>query len=49
MVYQMWTPMVPAAGQQAQRIWEAQATREEVGGARQQHRGQVVPVEILMI
>lgn len=50
MVYQMWILMVPAAGQQAQRAWEAGAVRGEVGGERERHPpDQVVPAEILMI
>lgn len=49
MVYQMWTPLVPAARLQAQRVWEVRAAREEEGGARLQHPGQVAPIEILMI
>jgi hypothetical protein len=49
MVYQMSIPMVPAAGQQAQRAWGVGAVRGEAGGARARHRDQVVPAEILMI
>lgn len=49
MVYRMWTRTVPVAGQQAQRTWEVQAARGEVGGARLQHPKQVVRIETLMI
>lgn len=51
MVCQMLTVLVQPVRRrrQTQRVWEVQAAREEAGGARQQHPGQVAPIEILMI
>ncbi|RVW57196.1 hypothetical protein CK203_103330 [Vitis vinifera] len=49
MVCQMWIPVVPAAGLQVLKVWEVGAARQEVGGAREHHPDQVVPVETLMI
>lgn len=49
MVCQMWIPMVPAAGQQAQRAWEVGAAGAEVEEARAQHPNQVALPETSMI
>ena len=49
MVYQMWIPMVHAAGWQARRAWEVVAVGQELVEARAQHLGQLVLVETLMI
>lgn len=49
MAFQMWTRMVTAAEQGAQRAWEVEPAREEVGKAKVHHPDPVAPAETLMI
>ena len=49
MVYQMWTLVVHAAGQPAQRAWEVGAVRGEVIGASQPRSDRAVLRETYMI
>lgn len=41
--------MLPAAGREAPRAWEAQAAEGEVGSPRVRHPDQAVPAKTLMI
>ena len=45
----MCIPMAPAAGLRVLKVWEAEAARQEAGGAKERRLDRVAPVETLMI
>lgn len=48
MVSPMWTLMVPAARQLAQKVWDVGAARLEEVEAKEMHPGQVVPGTLMI-